>query len=61
MLTVREEWQFAWDEDCDIHHYYELKAIVMQKYQEGGIERVFKVAREFDYVLRDDRERKKDW
>ncbi len=35
--------------------------ILMKKYEEEGNSRLFKVVREFEYILRDDREREKDW
>lgn len=35
--------------------------ILMKKYEEEGNKQLYKVAREFEYILRDDREREKDW
>lgn len=38
--------------------YYQ---ILMKKHEEEGNKKFFHVAREYEYTLRDDRERQKDW
>jgi hypothetical protein len=38
--------------------YYQ---ILLMKYEEEGNKQLFKVAREYEFILRDDRERTKDW
>ncbi|OHR68703.1 hypothetical protein HMPREF3291_08625 [Bacillus sp. HMSC76G11] len=35
--------------------------ILIKKYAEEGNTNLFRVAREYEYILRDARERKKDW
>ncbi|WP_309856701.1 hypothetical protein [Bacillus sp. SLBN-46] len=42
----------------EANDYYK---ILMKKYEEEGNERLYKVAREFEYILRDDRDRQEDW
>lgn len=44
--------------NLDIQVYYK---ILMKKCEEEGNRDLFKVARELEYIIRDDRERKKDW
>lgn len=40
---------------------YDYYKILMKKYEEEKYEKLFKIAREFEYLLRDDREREKTW
>ncbi|MFB5197879.1 hypothetical protein ACE198_23720 [Neobacillus sp. KR4-4] len=35
--------------------------ILMKKYEEESNDKLFKVAREYEYLLRNDRDGKKDW
>ncbi|MFI8708480.1 hypothetical protein ACIGHG_15695 [Bacillus sp. NPDC077411] len=42
----------------EAQNYYK---ILMKKYEEEGNMSMFKVVREYEYLMRDDRERQKDW
>jgi hypothetical protein len=44
--------------DVPIHDYYK---ILMKKYEEENNQKFYKKVREFDYLLRDDRKRGRDW